>query len=661
MIVAVLAASAAHAAPPGSMQAMFDSAQESLDTGKFWDAERGFRALQDRALAAPKPNPRTLAAARLGLGEARAGLGDEAGAIALYQQALPVFVGPGDEPVRHRLLQALGRAEEAGLDWAPAQQHYREALALTPPEDARGRIATRIMVARTSMFDDPARTATDLEAGLSEAEATLAKEPGPLSSYYALYGRALMNADKVKDARVALDRALKLSGGLKLTAHLSDIVIRNDAALAAQLDGDLSEAINYTVYTGAGREAKSSLKPPTEGQPPACGGAADVKPDDLAVVQFSIGNDGSVISAIPIYASRPGPMAIEFARAVRGWSWSPEATATIAPFFRTAARLELRCTTRAERRSTEDLLLPDVRDWVAKLPGGETFSLDPADDTVQRATALRARLAQGGPAGGGDPVALLPTLMTLAASKHVDQIETNALWTRADAIVRAAHAPVPVIAWTAIRRAITNIVVTKRLFVSRFDPVAPLLGDPAIPAGSRARAGVLLVGAERSSYRRTDPRAIALLGEALATPPSALPEGDPIRQAAAIRLASLQAAAGDRASAETTYRTGGLAPDQCALLDAEPVPVSRAVSSNDYPDKMLRLDFRGWAKTEFDVLATGKTQKQRTIIAYPPFLFGDTANRVLKRFVFRPTFRPEGAISCGGYQFGVSFVIPDHP
>ena len=61
------------------------------------------------------------------------------------------------------------------------------------------------------------------------------------------------------------------------------------------------------------------------------------------------------------------------------------------------------------------------------------------------------------------------------------------------------------------------------------------------------------------------------------------------------------------------------------------------------------------------MLTTGKTQKQRTIIAYPPFLFGDTANRVLNRCVFRPTFRPEGAVNCGSYQFALSVTIPDHP
>jgi hypothetical protein len=376
----------------------------------------------------------------------------------------------------------------------------------------------------------------------------------------------------------------------------------------------------------------------------------------VAVVQFAIASDGSVVDAEPIYASRPGPMAIEFARAVRDWRWAPEAALAVAPLFRSVARVEMRCTTRAERGSTIGLLTHAVA--FGELAEGSPTVVSSADGGQETVEQLRAAVARAQASGAGDYLALLQPLTRLAGSRLIDRVEARAAWTRAVAVARAGRAPPATIAVLSIARILSDPEpdYQKRRANVR-DGLAALGSDPGIAGDARTLAGVRLVTADATDSKKTGAATMALLRQVIGLPASALAADDPIRSAAAVRLASLEAASGDRASAEATFKTSGLAPAQCALLDSTPVPVRIAASSSDYPDALLRLGFEGWAVTEFDVLADGRTQSQRTVIAYPAFLFGDASNRILRRTTFRPTFRPDGAISCGGYQYPVSYLV----
>lgn len=71
--------------------------------------------------------------------------------------------------------------------------------------------------------------------------------------------------------------------------------------------------------------------------------------------------------------------------------------------------------------------------------------------------------------------------------------------------------------------------------------------------------------------------------------------------------------------------------------------------------------FEGWAITEFDVTRDGRTENTRVLIAYPPFLFGDSAAHISKRTIYRPSFRPDGTLSCGGYRDHVNFRAASLP
>lgn len=100
--------------------------------------------------------------------------------------------------------------------------------------------------------------------------------------------------------------------------------------------------------------------------------------------------------------------------------------------------------------------------------------------------------------------------------------------------------------------------------------ILALAQSEPIANSPRARAGVELVAAEHAAQYRDLKQSRAILERIVALPFSALAAEDPVRRAAAIRLASLQAAAGAREAA-ATFASSGIAPNQCALLDQSPL------------------------------------------------------------------------------------------
>jgi len=85
-----------------------------------------------------------------------------------------------------------------------------------------------------------------------------------------------------------------------------DAAARSDAAIAFLLGGNADEARRYMAYTGAGRMKKGSFDPAAEMRSPDCGGDAGLKPNDVAVVEFNIADDGTIERARPIYAAGGG-------------------------------------------------------------------------------------------------------------------------------------------------------------------------------------------------------------------------------------------------------------------------------------------------------------------------------------------------------------------
>ncbi len=419
---------------------------------------------------------------------------------------------------------------------------------------------------------------------------------------------------------------------------------------------DDEEAARLTAHTGAGTTQRSNLKIPADADPPPCGGVAELRPDDYAVVQFTLRDDGVVAAAEPVYASRTGPMALAFAQAVAGWSWTHESATAINPFFRSAARLEMRCTTRADRQSVDDLLKPDFEAWAAA-QGAPT--IPDAPSAAVAATRLRATLADIEHGSGAASAKLVPVLTALAKNPTLNGYERTRYGRRAEDIATQAGAPPPVLAWLSLgsleafdldwrEDPLNRKRVSAILAFAKLGPIA---------SSARARAAIELAASEVASSGRDLPTARSLLAGVIALPVAALGADDPIRRAAAIRLASAQAAAGAKDAAAATFASSGIAPNPCALLDQSPVVLARHASDRDYPTVLqgFGAGFEGWAITEFDVTREGRTENSRVLIAYPPFLFGPSAASISKRTVYRPSFRPDGALSCGGYRDRVVF------
>lgn len=80
--------------------------------------------------------------------------------------------------------------------------------------------------------------------------------------------------------------------------------------------------------------------------------------------------------------------------------------------------------------------------------------------------------------------------------------------------------------------------------------------------------------------------------------------------------------------------------------------------ASDFPQEAQRLGFEGWVRTSFDITPDGRTIAPRAVVAYPPFIFDDAANGIIRGARFSSTFRPDGALACSGQQQSVLFLLP---
>ncbi|WP_197277226.1 hypothetical protein [Sphingomonas profundi] len=624
MVLAGLAARAGVAAEPvaggaarPTIQQLFDQAQAAAVRGDVAAAVAGYEAIERRL--GEKARPATLALVRGRRGVLLNDLRRSEEAEPLLRYALANMAGDDPSLASDRIdvAMALGILDERTFDYVAALRSYRLAeAAATRPESKRAIWAAQ---ARVTMFDDPAAALALVDKALAVPAGGDAKAAAQMDALYRnLKGRVLLNARQFAAARVELEAAVKALGGLTLQLDLADVSARSDAAIAALLAGNQEAARRYMAYTGAGTQ-RDVLPPPIDGDnAPLCDADAGLLPDTVGVVELSIRDDGSVGGAAPIYASRNGPAALAFARAVSGWTWKPEEAAKIKPFFRSAMRIEIRCSLATDRPSVTDLLKPAVAAWQATHPS--------------------------------------PTLLENRVALPVG--EWMALTRQAQAAALAEKAPAQVVAYLSIREAsLLAFGTTGRAAWRRQVPVlaaaaarAPIAQDP------QARAAVLLVQADVLMALRDYRVAQPVLEAAVAGP--GLDPHDPLMVGALLRLATTKAQLGDLAAARAAYRQSGLTAQQCALVDAVPALTASNASSNDFPQEALRWGFEGWTKTEFDVTAGGRTANVRTLYAYPPFVFSPASVAIQSGARYTQSYRPEGGLGCGGSQQRLRFGLP---
>lgn len=654
----ILLAGAMLAAPGWSQQAApvrtgvqqdFEAATALGDRKDHAGALARWEALEVRTAK----NPRSLALVRVRKGIALFALDRKDEAVAATRAGLAQLPTSDASLREDRFLaqMTLGAIAELSLDYASAAASYgaAEGIAIGPGEKLG---ALRGLI-QAQTFVDPDAAALAV-ARADAAMAGIKVDPSVRAMVRRLDGQLRLNQGAFAASWKQSGEAVKLLGGLTAKTDLDDVAVRSNYAIAAILGGRPDDARQYMAMTGAGRMTKGQFDPGAQMKVPECGGEAGLKPVDVAVIEFSIDDDGVVRISAPVYAAGGGQVALEFARAARDWSWTPEQAQALPPFFRNRVRVELRCSTAFERPSIASYLDGELGAWLAREKVAMPPLLRGSDAVVL--PQLRAQLAtaetEAGP-GGKDALTLVPILHQLSANLVIARDERDALAQRELAIA-VAHR-VPAAARLAIEPAIWfNEQAEGWKQDTYMRTMLSHLTDPAYAGDPVARSAIRLLAADAARKRTQQARELLTTvgGDA------ALPANHPLRVGALVRLASLEQAAGNEAAASAAFAQSGLSARQCALVDSAPRMVSNGVSSSSFPMEAMRWGFEGWTSSQFDVAADGKVVNQRIVVAYPPFVFSQAGGGIVKSARYEKSFRPDGGLGCGGSTQRVRFLLP---
>ena len=637
-----------------SLQSRFDAATQAADAGDCTRAIGLFQALQDSGSL--KPSTIAAAATSVRKGRCMVDMGDEIGGEAAIRAGLPQLEGKAADfgAELSETYFALGTTAFHRFDFALARDWFRKALPLTSDT---GRTRALAMLARATAFDPGPEPLAYADEGLRLVAAQGKPGRQAEAAFHTLRGRILLNRGETQAAYAELKQALALSGGLSLdNVSLSEVSMRGDLATTALLLGQKDAARNYLLYTGQGRLEKSPFASGKSMFAPDCGEVSGLSPQDFAIVEFSIAGDGTVAVVTPIY-TRGGPrVAAAFARVVRQWSWTPESAKAIPQFYRTATRVELRCSNAAGPRSNQRApLTKRFTDWavpIAAVPADGVF------DTADTAVALRRKLAASQAAS--DPAGIAAAAGLLAIGSATDNVEAAQLLVTAIASAGANTVP------REVRAALLvfQTMIPQDMAQSSGTRPGPrnraamraLLQDPAIAADPLA-AATLRIEIASSDWKYPAPADADALLAGVADAPD-LPLHHPLRQVAQLELADHAARRGDLPSAQAWFTKTGLTEEQCALIGTVPAMTRTGANSGQYPQEALRYGFEGFIKLEYDVSADGRAINPRAIIAYPPFVFTDSAKVMASGMRFETSYRPAQGKACSARGDMISFVIP---
>ncbi|MEN2785093.1 hypothetical protein ACFOKI_14315 [Sphingomonas qilianensis] len=632
--------------PVTTVQQDFEAATALHDKGDFAGALARWQALQARATK----NVRSQALVQVRKSQTLFALDRKDEAVAAARSGL-ANLPASDASLRGDRFIAyvtLGSVAEQALDYASAAQAYADAerIADTPGERL---IALRGLI-QADTFIDPATA----EQAMTRAEALIAGnalDTQLQAVIKRLKGQLLLNQGAFDASRLASGDAIKLLGGLTARTQINDVPVRSNYAIAALLAGRKDDARRYMAMTGAGRLSKGSFNPGAQMKVPECGGEAGLKPSDMAVVEFTIDDDGAVRSSAPVYAAGGGRVALDFARAARNWSWTAEQVKQMPLFFRNRVRVELRCSTAFERPSIGTYLDGELGNWLADKKVALPPLLSGSDATTL--PMLRAQLAAVEAAQGREALALVPILHQLTTNSVVGREEVRMSAQRELAIVIANGAPpaarlaVETTVWQTAGAESWKPEAYARLLIPALT-AAPYAGDPV------ARSALRLLVAD--AVRKDEARARRLL---LAVGSDVgLPDNHPLRVGALVRLASLEQDAGNAAAAAAAFAQSGLSARQCALVDSAPRFLGVSAGAKDFPQEAQQWGFEGFTTTQFDVSADGNVVNERAVIAYPPFVFTDAGTKVMKSGRYEKSYRPDGGLGCGGNVQRVAFRMP---
>lgn len=633
-----LAAPAASAPAKPGLQAQFDAATEAGNKGDCRNALPLFEALAVNPAVKPGTVPAAMIALRRGVCLVR--LGDETTGEPLIAQGIPVLRQAGGDLAAEAAGAelTLGAAAFARWDHDAAVQHDKAALAML---NGPSRIAALVALAKATAFDSGPASLGYADEALALAQAAPAPDKPLLAALRAVHARILLNQGQAKEGYAELRKALDLTGGLTLKISLSEAVMRSDLAQAALLVGDQEAARKYLAYTGAGRISEAAFSAAEWSELPQCGPETGLSPDDAAVVEFALGNDGHVVGAQTVYSRGDYAKATAFARAVAQWYWRPETLAKIPGFYKAMTRIELRCSlSGGGRAGVTDPIARRFAAWAtAKL--ADSRIAEDEDRKARRRVLLAVADEAGDPQRAAAAVGLLVLNGEGIDSEAAQRID------RASAQAQAARIPAEAIAFLRIvqvRYALEQEMRRKQAYgraaqIAWQSAFGTLAQASDIAADPLAQDTALMLSIARSHLGDAAPTLRQVANDAR------LPERHPLRQAAWLRLSDLAATQRDYDDARAAFEKTGLTEQQCAAIGAEP---ERKGSNFDnfFPREALGWGFEGWVKVEFDIAANGTTARQRAVAAYPPFVFVNAAGQIARSVRYQASYRPSNGTAC---------------
>jgi tetratricopeptide (TPR) repeat protein len=631
----------------GTVQEDFDAAQAHLDALRLPQARAGFAALLDR-MGTSKGRSAMIVRSRLA--ETMVGQGDVEEAEPLLETALAGFPAGVAAVAEERalVLTQRARAAEAQGRLRVALGHWQAILSeKLLPSASLGGMQARLGIARTALWSQPALAATMIDGLLAEPATAWGAEPQAGISgrvlVLRLKGRLAMRQGRLDEAKRALDEAGKLAGGTStLQVNLDDVQLRGDLTVLAWLKKDMTSVVRLTALSGASMLDESGGGQGGVGDLPPCAPTGSLAPDAMAVIEFSVRDDGRVLNVHPIYANAgSGPddshPEEEFTAAVHGWSWPAEQAKATAPLWRAAVRVELRCMTQRPDFVVASLNR-DVDAWL-KAKGLKRPGFTGTD--AQTRPQLLAALASVDAAGDTQAVAAVPVLAELMGNRAVGQAEHLEHTRRLAALAETHDAPVFVrhLALGRLNRSAADLSGMYR----RLIPLAEQRGETRMADYLRLQQLNNRSGTEAESQ--------------LAAIAARHGEADPLRQQALLMLSDRAFARGDEGTAANALASTGLSPQQCTLADVRPLGTNSFLSTEDFPREARQWGLSALMRASYDVTPAGEATNVRVISSRPPFAFSDVTVRRLQSWRFKPVLRGTQTVGCLGRVQPIRFRL----
>lgn len=461
------------------------------------------------------------------------------------------------------------RAERLG-DFADARTRWT-AIAADPGAAPAGRTEAGLALVRMGLVADPAAARAALEALPPAARAGLPARH--------LEGRLLLMEGKPAAALALMET---LIGPAVRASRLHTRLLMDDLALAAHLAGD--DAYAAKMQAMGSRSVAMKIMPPML----QCDPAAGIRPDDRVVLDVAVDALMEIHQATPVWASRPGPMAEQFAqRALDSRAQPDQLVPAEGDFYR--QRLMMACGPR------DALPVPLIAgDMLAEMSGDGTLrlssalgGLSPSSD----AAAILQRIAEADVPHALRAMLLLVGVQTAGATPDM-----------CGAIVRES---------------------------ARTDPLS-LSGRLAFGEALRqckareAAADMMAAGALDERLPAQDRRALA---------------------AAAVELTT------DRSRKESMAAIARLAPDACLLADNLSL-AGLSVTEEDFPKPLRVALVEGAQLIAFDRAEDGRIGNVRVLLSQPPLLFDAATVATMMRNHPAPATRDGRAMACTGHVNG---------